>query len=152
MTLQIFDKPDSLIPECERGIGLGFFDGVHRGHLELLRVLIFQCKERALLPAVYTFPAHPETILQPEDPFTSYLSDLPARLALIESSGIAEVHLQAFDAAFAALEPEEFLENILEKKLKARLVVVGHDYRFGRRGRGDAAPSAAMGTPEASSR
>jgi riboflavin kinase / FMN adenylyltransferase len=135
--LQIFDKPDNLIPECERAVGLGFFDGVHRGHIELLRTLAFLGKEQNLLPAVFTFPAHPETILQPDDPFTDYLSDLPARLTLIGECGVAEVHLQPFDQAFAAMEPEHFLEKILAERLRARLIVVGEDYRFGRGGRGD---------------
>jgi riboflavin kinase / FMN adenylyltransferase len=135
--LQIFDKPDSLLPDLERGVGLGFFDGVHRGHIELLRVLIFKSQEMSLLPAVYTFPVHPETILNPDDLFTCYLGDLPARLELLAASGIEEIHLQMFNQEFAAMEPGEFLDQILVERLKARLIVVGSDYRFGCGGRGD---------------
>ena len=136
--MQIFDKPDNVIPVAQRGVGLGFFDGVHRGHLELLRTLVFQSRLLNLKPSVFTFPLHPETILRPEDPFDSYLCELDERLALMAGCGILETHLQDFNAEFAAIEPQEFLEKILWERLNARLVVVGQDYRFGRRGLGDA--------------
>lgn len=136
--MQIFDKPDSVIPAVQRGVGLGFFDGVHRGHLELLRTLVFQSRLLNLEPSVFTFPLHPETILRPDDPFDSYLCELDERMDLIAGCGIQETHLQDFNAEFAAIEPQDFLEKILWERLNARLVVVGQDYRFGRRGLGDA--------------
>lgn len=137
MTLKIFDNPDILIPNHQRGVALGFFDGVHRGHLELLRTLIFECRQTNLLPCVFTFPYHPETVLRPADPFDSYLSDLSSRLEMMADCGIAETHLQSFDAEFALIEPLDFLENILLERLQTKLIVVGQDYRFGRRGAGD---------------
>jgi riboflavin kinase / FMN adenylyltransferase len=137
LTLQIFDNPDFLPPRRPRGIGLGFFDGVHRGHMELLRTLVYECRLQKLQPAVFTFTEHPETVLRPDEPFTSYLSNLPERLRLLEGSGISETHLQSFNREFAAIEPQDFLNKILDERLQARLIVVGQDYRFGRMGHGN---------------
>jgi len=135
--LQIFDNPGHKPQQIARGVGLGFFDGVHRGHLELLRTLVFECRRSGLTSAVYTFPDHPEAVLRPDEPFDEYLSDLPERLALLAGCGLDETHLQPFDSAFAAIEPLTFLQEILADRLQAKLIVVGNDYRFGRFGAGD---------------
>ena len=135
--MQIFDNPEIQPPQYERGVGLGFFDGVHRGHLELVRTLVFECRRDNLVSAVFTFPRHPESVLHPDAPFDSYLGDLASRLELLAACGLAETHLREFDAAFAAVEPLEFLERTIFERLQARLIVVGHDYRFGRHGTGD---------------
>ncbi len=136
MTLQIFEH-DLQPAKHARGVGLGFFDGVHRGHQELLRTLIYESHRNGLVPAVLTFPIHPETILRPNDPFESYLCDLPERLNLMAECGIAETHLMTFDETFAAIAPLDFLNQYLADRLQAKLIVVGHDYRFGHLGAGD---------------
>ncbi|HAL74643.1 MAG TPA: hypothetical protein DCM45_06090 [Clostridiales bacterium] len=135
--MQIFNNPDQKPQRIARGVGLGFFDGVHRGHLELLRTLVFECRQSGLSSAVFTFPDHPEAILRPDEPFEEYLCDLAGRLALLADCGLDETHLQPFDSAFAAIEPLTFLQEILFERLQAALIVVGHDYRFGRFGAGD---------------
>jgi riboflavin kinase / FMN adenylyltransferase len=137
LILQIFDNPDLKPQRIARGVGLGFFDGVHRGHLELLRTLVFKCRQSGLSSAVFTFPDHPEAVLRPDEPFDEYLCDLDDRLALLAACGLDETHLQPFDLAFAAIEPQAFLQKILVERLQANLIVVGHDYRFGRFGAGD---------------
>ncbi len=137
--MQIFNKPDETLAKLERGVGLGFFDGVHRGHLELIRTLVFRCGQQKLLPAIFTFPSHPETVLFPDDPFTSYLSTLEERMERLAENGIEETHLQPFDEDFAKIEPQDFLDRFLGERLQARLIVVGQDYRFGFKGQGDVA-------------
>lgn len=135
--MQIFDHPEQKPQLIARGVGLGFFDGVHRGHLELLRTLVFECRQSGICPAVFTFPDHPEAVLRPDEPFDEYLCDLDERLSLLADCGLEETHLQPFDLTFAAVEPLAFLQDILVERLQAELIVVGHDYRFGRFGAGD---------------
>jgi riboflavin kinase/FMN adenylyltransferase len=137
LTLLIFDNPEHTVACHPRGIGLGFFDGVHRGHLELLRTLVFESNRMGIVPAVLTFPDRPESVLRPDDSFNGYLCDLEDRLALLSDCGIGETHLLTFDQTFAAISPIDFLHNYLGKRLRAKLVVVGHDYRFGRGGAGN---------------
>lgn len=134
--MQIFDNYDIVTTCRPRGVGLGFFDGVHRGHQELIRTLAYVCKPQGLLPAVFTFPEHPDTVLHPGSFSGSYLSGLDERLRLLGANGVAEVHLQHFTREFAQLDPCDFLRQVLKERLQARLIVVGQDYRFGRQGRG----------------
>ncbi len=125
------------IESTPRGIGLGFFDGVHIGHRELIQTLVHECRRIGCRPSIYTFAEHPGVVLHQGEPFSDYISTLDDRLALLHGCGVDEVCLQHFDAAYAAIEPEEFLDSVLDRTLGTSLVVVGPDYRFGRGARGD---------------
>ncbi len=128
------DRLDSALP---RGIALGFFDGVHRGHQDLIRTLVFNCEKNKLQPAIFTFPEHPLVTISPEGQFSGYLSTLDQRLQRIADTGVEEVILEDFSPEFAALPPLAFLDTVLAGRLNARLIVVGQDYRFGHDGEGD---------------
>lgn len=134
--MQIYNNIGAELPGFERGVGLGFFDGVHCGHQELLRTLSYRCHAMNLRPAVFTFLMHPLQLLE-KNSFPGYIISRSERLHKIENCGIDELFLQPFDEKFSHLSPDEFLEEILYKKMQARLVVVGSDYRFGYRGSGD---------------
>ena len=135
--MNIFYPNDTLDSSLARGVALGFFDGVHRGHQDLIRTMVYQCQVKGLRPTVYTFPEHPLVTLSPEGQFAGYLSTLDQRLQRIADTGVAEVCLQPFSPEFAAMPAVEFLDDILGARLNAHLVVVGKDYRFGQGGEGD---------------
>lgn len=135
--MQIFRHAEQPVPDIARGVALGFFDGIHHGHLELLRTLLFHCDRLDLVSSVLTFPQHPAELVQGESGFSGYLSSLDERLKLMAGCGMEETHLQAFDQVFAALEPDAFLNIWLGQRLNARLIVVGEDYHYGRNRRGD---------------
>jgi riboflavin kinase/FMN adenylyltransferase len=136
--LQIYTGLDSEIPACDRGVALGFFDGLHRGHAELIRALLYQCTAQGIMAAAFTFDRHPESVFHPGQPFR-YLDTLQERLGLMAEMGLDEVHVCPFDQQFAHLEPQVFLEEVIVRRLQARMLVVGPDYRFGAGGRGDVA-------------
>jgi riboflavin kinase/FMN adenylyltransferase len=95
--------------------------------------------ERGGGPAVvFTFDRHPLELLAPERA-PRYISTLEQRLKLIQDSGVDLVVLARFDHELADLSPEEFVDSILVSKLKAAEVVVGADFRFGRKRSGDVA-------------
>lgn len=135
--MNVYYPHDPRDPSIPRGIALGFFDGVHRGHQDLIRTLAFACERSQLRPAVFTFPEHPLVTISPEGQFAGYLSTLSQRLQRIADNGAEEVFLEDFTPEFAALPPLDFLETILAGQLNARLIVVGQDYHFGRDGEGD---------------
>ncbi|MDD2533392.1 MAG: bifunctional riboflavin kinase/FAD synthetase [Eubacteriales bacterium] len=135
--MNVFYPNDTWDLTVHRGVALGFFDGVHRGHQDLIRTLVYLCEQRHLRPTVFTFPEHPLVTISPEGQFPGYLSTLEQRMQRIADTGIQEVFLQDFTTAFAALPPLEFLNSILKDHLQARLIVVGNDYRFGYEGEGD---------------
>lgn len=134
--MQIYTSLDCRIPACDRGVALGFFDGLHRGHAELIRTLLYQCTALDIEAATLTFDRHPDSVFHPDRPFL-YLDTLQERLELMADMGLDEAHVCPFDQQFASLEPLDFLEEIIGRRLLARLLVVGPDYRFGAKGRGD---------------
>ncbi len=121
----------------KRGVGLGNFDGVHVGHAELMRVLKDACSRKGIPAMVYTFANHPNHILG-KTAETPLIITNEQKSALVEAQGIDELYFEQFDKAYASMEPETFVREILVKKLQAQVVVVGHNYSFGSFGKGDA--------------
>lgn len=117
------------------GVGLGNFDGVHLGHAMLLDVLRAQCAARGIPSVVYTFENHPLNVLFPDRPTELIISNAK-KAALIKEKGIDGIYFEHFDRAYAAMEAEEFVREILVKTLRAAVVVVGHNYSFAKGGAG----------------
>ena len=113
-------------------IAIGVFDGVHRGHQEILRQTVREARSLNLTPMVLTFDIHPSELFAPTKSPT-YISSLSQRMELIEAygGGIEAVAIARFDAAFSALSPAEFVGDILEGRLRARHVLVGADFCYG---------------------
>ena len=113
-------------------IAIGVFDGVHRGHQEILRQTVREARSLNLTPIVLTFDIHPSELFAPAKSPT-YIASLSQRMELIEAhgSGIEAVAIARFDAAFSGLSPAEFVGDILEGRLRARHVLVGADFCYG---------------------
>jgi len=91
-----------------------------------------------LPPAVLTFDPHPREFFTP-DSAPPRLSTLRAKIDAFRAYGVDTVYIARFDQRLASLEPEAFIEQVLEVGLNARWVLVGDDFRFGRKRRGDLA-------------
>lgn len=108
-------------------VAVGFFDGVHLGHQEILRRA-----KRAV-----TFRNHPLTVLAPERAPRLIMSP-EEKVSAIMACGVAEVEIVDFTPEVAALEPEDFAARHLARGGKPPAVVCGENWRFGAGGRGDA--------------
>jgi riboflavin kinase/FMN adenylyltransferase len=117
---------------------IGNFDGVHRGHQAMLARLTEAAEDLDLVPAVLTFDPHPREFFAP-DSAPPRLSVLRAKLDAFRAFGVEQVYVARFDRRLAALEPEAFIDQVLVDGLRARGVLVGDDFRFGRGRRGDLA-------------
>lgn len=117
-------------------VTIGNFDGVHRGHLAIVRRLLARARAAGAVPTVVTFDPHPQLVLRGQAP--PALVTFERKLELLAEAGIGEVVVLAFDRAFSMVEPEEFVERILVGELGAAAVVVGSNFRFGHFARGDA--------------
>ena len=118
------------LPEGERTVAIGSFDGVHRGH----QVVLETAASAGGTTTVVTFWPHPRLVLGNR---VELLSTLERRLELLEASGrVDEVLVVAFTPEVAALEPREFAETVL-RRIGTRSVVVGANFRFGRGAAGD---------------
>lgn len=121
--------------KISRGVALGNFDGIHKGHSKLIQTLINECRNRNIVSCVYTFENHPNNVIF-KDKHTPVIMTVEQKIKITEELGIEELFLEHFDEEYAATSPEDFIKNILVKKLGAKLVVVGYDYSFGRFGQG----------------
>jgi riboflavin kinase/FMN adenylyltransferase len=120
------------LPDGERTVAIGSFDGVHRGH----QLVLATAGSAGGTTTVVTFWPHPRLVLGNR---VELLSTLERRLELLEASGrVDEVLVVAFTPEVAALEPVEFAENVL-RRIGAHTVVIGANFRFGRGATGDAA-------------
>jgi len=116
-------------------VGLGNFDGMHKGHQKLIAELVSLSHELDGTPAVFTFHPHPQAVLDPENSPPLLLS-MKAKQEIIAGLGIKVLLIIPFNLDFAGLSPEDFIRQVLHEELGLKGVVVGYDYTFGYRGRG----------------
>ncbi len=126
----------SRFPRGKRCVAVGVFDGVHRGHLRILKKLLADARRQGARAAVVTFDPHPNKILRPGSPHPILMS-LAHRLRFFERLGIDDVIVIRFSRSFASISREVFLEKFLVQRLGMCALSVGHDFRFGKMGKGD---------------
>lgn len=125
-------------------VAIGNFDGIHRGHQAIIDRVVRSAGEFSAEPVVVTFEPLPrEHFLGPAAP--PRLTDLRAKAGVLADLGVTTMLCARFDAAFAALTPEAFVERVLVGALGAKAVVVGADFRFGHRRAGDVTVLARLG-------
>ena len=123
---------------------IGNFDGVHIGHQHLLRKTCDFAKRMGVSPTVLTFEPHPSRIVAPERT-PRLLTTIDERCAWMAAEGIEQVLVLPFTMAIARLTPEEFVRDILVNALRAKIVLVGENFRFGHKQSGDAKVLTALG-------
>ncbi len=116
---------------------LGFFDGVHLGHQELLKEALKIAKLKNLKTGVFSFKNHPLTEIFPRYAPKLIMSN-EDKVRKIKSLGIDEVYLVAFTEDMRKMEPKAFFEEVLLKNFNLKDVVVGYNYSFGYKGKGKA--------------
>lgn len=127
-------------------VAIGNYDGVHRGHQAVLARANALAKE---IPgehqvAVLTFDPHPAKLLAPTLA-PALISLLERRLELLGEAGARHVVVERFDRELAALSAQEFIDEILVRRLGAAGVVVGYDFTFGRNRSGNVEVLSAAG-------
>ena len=109
---------------------IGNFDGVHAGHRRILRRVKEVALERGLKASALTFNPHPSKVVAPARA-PRLMNSPEQRCALMGEEGIEQVFIMPFDRHVAHLTPEQFVEQVLVRKLGVRAVVLGHDFCFG---------------------
>lgn len=123
--------------EAMRGaVAIGNFDGVHRGHHNLLRTLS-RWARRVSGPAVaVTFDPPPVALLNPQA-LKPPLTEIPDRAALLHDAGADHVLVLTVEPSLLALSAPAFIEEVLQRQLEARAIVEGSNFRFGKDREGD---------------
>ena len=110
---------------------IGTFDGVHLGHQKVLERLTNSAKENNLESTVLTFFPHPRTILNPNKPL-KLINSVKEKTELLNRSKVDNLIIHPFDKNFSELDPEKYVVEILVKKLKAKIILIGYDHKFGK--------------------
>ena len=117
---------------------IGSFDGIHCGHLEILKRLTTLSSENNSTSVVITFDPHPKTVLSPDNLEDKYLiTTLDKKIEIFETYGIECLVILHFDERMADIEANIFLEDIIIKYFKPHDIVVGYDHHFGHDRLGD---------------
>ncbi len=125
------------VPALTRSVvTIGNFDGVHRGHRGVLGAMVADARRLDSTSVAVTFDPHPARLHRPESapPLITGLAD---RLELLAETGLDATLVVHYTREFAAQEPEEFVRRYLVDALRAAVVVIGRDVRFGRGNSGD---------------
>ncbi len=117
-------------------VTIGMFDGVHRGHQKIIHIAHEKARELSLRCVVFTFDRHPLEVLKPGK-HPKLLSSTAQKLRLLEELDVDMVLMAHFDEEFSRISAGDFAENLLAGRLKAREVVLGVNFHFGRGGEGD---------------
>ncbi len=117
-------------------LAIGVFDGVHLGHQAVISTSTEHAKAANGTPIVVTFDPHPEKILRPEAA-PHLLTASPHKIALIRELGVAHLLIVTFDKQFAATEPEDFVQQLVNHSNPLREICVGHKWSFGKNRRGN---------------
>ena len=118
-------------------IALGNFDGVHTGHQKLIKQAIKRAKEKNIKASILIFKENTEKTINGENSNKKLLTSNPYKYEILQSLGIDLIYEIEFDEAFMKLDPLVFLNDFLYKNLKVMGIVVGYDYRFGYKAKGD---------------
>jgi riboflavin kinase / FMN adenylyltransferase len=115
-------------------IALGNFDGIHRGHLEVIRPVL--ADNSGAYKTVVSFDPHPQQYFTGQQ--RQLLTPHQEREIILEQLGIQQLILLPFDRDLVKLSPQEFVDQIVDRQLQAKFISVGEDFRFGNQRAGSA--------------
>jgi len=134
------------LPEGPSVVTVGFFDGVHLGHQEVMRCAVEAAEERSARSIAVTFDRHPREILTPgEEP--RLLTTVERKASLIEGCGVDALVVLEFTKEFSEMSAEDFVRDVLVGGLHAVHTRVGANFTFGHRAAGTVATLREVGQP-----
>lgn len=135
--MQVLDETNISQFDNYKAIALGNFDGIHLGHQSLLKTVVNLAKENNLKSSVFTFKQHTMEILDPKKK-PNLIMTMRKKTEVFRQFNLDYAIFFNFNKDFSHLSPEDYVKEILLKKLKMKIVVIGNNYRFGYKGLGDA--------------
>ncbi len=124
---------------------IGVFDGLHRGHQEVIGATVAAARGHGGTAWVATFDPHPETVVRGSPP-RPWITPPEERAALLHSMGVDRVEIVRFDTQIQSLSPEGFLDHVLGKDAPLATLVIGNDFKMGKGRVGDRAYLEALGS------
>ena len=144
--MKLLDDARSALPESIAGtvVTVGTFDGVHRGHLDVLARLVARAREARCPSVLVTFDSHPLELINP-DAAPPLLTTRDEKLQLLAATGLDYVAMLPFTRELADLAADEFVDQVLRERFRMHELLIGHDHGFGRGRQGDVSTLRALG-------
>jgi riboflavin kinase/FMN adenylyltransferase len=117
-------------------VAIGNFDGMHRGHHQVIHAVIETARKAGVAPAVLTFAPHPRRFFNPNIPVLS-IEPMVVRMRRLKALGIESLIVRRFDAQIASMLAQDFIEKELCGRLHVQHVVTGENFMFGHKRSGD---------------
>ncbi len=134
-TYRLYYSNDLSIENEPIALALGFFDGLHLGHQQVIDTMIEIAEEKGLKKAVMTFDPHPSVVLNPKMRRTTYITPLKEKEEMLKAKGIDYLFVVNFSSDFAALSPDTFVKEYLISN-NVKEVIAGFDFSYGQYGKG----------------
>ncbi len=113
-------------------VTIGTFDGLHKGHQQILNLMLDEAKNVNGETVIITFHPHPRQVIAANQNELFLLNSLQEKITLLEKYGIQHLVVTPFTEAFSLQSAEEYIENFLVKTFHPHTIIIGHDHRFGK--------------------
>ena len=134
--MKVFYNIEDYIKVPNAVVTIGTFDGVHRGHQEILKNMVNRAKELGGESVVVTFFPHPRQVLS-NDSGIRFISTQEEKTRHLEALGIDNLIIIKFTKEFAAIPSEIFITDYLVKNIQPAVLIIGYDHHFGKGRTGD---------------
>ncbi|MBU5466733.1 bifunctional riboflavin kinase/FAD synthetase [Virgibacillus sp. MSJ-26] len=128
-TMNIKELPETVT-------AIGFFDGIHKGHQQVIDTAVNIAKEKGMKSAVITFHPHPSVVLSKGKKKVNYITPLKEKESILQNMQVDRLYIIEFNEKLAALSPQKFIDQFIIG-LNIKHVVAGFDFTYGHKGQGN---------------
>tara|TARA_B100002051_G_scaffold10132_1_gene8623 strand:- start:1503 stop:2441 length:939 start_codon:yes stop_codon:yes gene_type:complete len=130
--MEIIRSLESLNPLQGSVLTLGSYDGIHRGHREILSSVVNHARARSLKSVLITFDPHPRHVLEKDKRILPLLMSMEEKLEIIKDIGLEYLYIIKFTNEFSNTSAGEFLDNTIIPFFNPKYIIVGYDHHFGK--------------------
>lgn len=134
--MQVHRQTDRLPVFRQAVVTIGTFDGVHRGHRQIIDQVVTEAKFSGGESVIITFHPHPRQIVKGSHP-VALINTLEEKINLLEEAGVDHLVVVPFTAEFSGLTATQYVEDFLLKLFNPHTLIIGYDHRFGKNRSGD---------------
>lgn len=141
--MTIIKSLDEVINVKNTVVTIGNFDGIHKGHIKLIKEAVKESKIKNYKSVVFTFENHPMRYFRADS--IKHIITNEEKVKIFEDLGVDIVFMIPFDEYMTKISATDFVKTILHEKLKCKMVIVGHDFTFARNKEGNASLLESLG-------
>ncbi|MFL1468321.1 bifunctional riboflavin kinase/FAD synthetase [Paraclostridium bifermentans] len=141
--MTIIKSLDKVINVENTVVTIGNFDGIHKGHIKLIKEAVKEAKTKNYKSVVFTFENHPMRYFRADS--IKHIITNEEKVKIFKDLGVDIVFMIPFDEYMTKISATDFVKTILHEKLKCKMVIVGHDFTFARNKEGNASLLESLG-------